>query len=143
MSIDLYSANYFFQANKSAKSEQVAQYFADLASLYEQEGFHKLVIFLDRNSTHKRKMQGIFADLSKDMAIKTEFHLMAAYSPKLNLVEYAIHLIRQKVLHHADCKEDLATFEKRIKELCDEKKILDKQGIINTLVHIESLVLKL
>lgn len=82
----------------------------------------------------------IFADLTTQLNIKTEFRLMAAYSPKLNLVEYAIHLIRQKILHHADCKTSLAQFESYIKELCDNQKLLNKEKIINILEHIESLV---
>ena len=87
----------------------------------------------------------IFADLTTQLNIKTEFRLMAAYSPKLNLVaaaavEYAIHLIRQKILHHADCKTSLAQFESYIKELCDNQKLLNKEKIINILEHIESFV---
>ncbi len=42
---------------------------------------------MDRNPTHKKKMQTIFAELTKDLSIKVEFHFIAAYSPKLNLVE--------------------------------------------------------
>ena len=119
----------------------MAQYFADLASLYQEKGIEKLDIFLDRNTTHKAKMQAIFATLTESLNIKTTFHLMAAYSPKLNLIEYAIHLIRQKVLHHADCKTNLPEFESYIKELCDNKKILNKEQIINVLEHIESLII--
>ena len=85
-------------------------------------------------------MQHLFATLTTHLTITIKFHLMAPYSPKLNLVEYAIHLIRQKVLHHADCKTSLVEFEKLIKELCDNQKVVTKQQIINILVHIESLV---
>lgn len=74
------------------------------------------------------------------MHIQVKFHLMAPYSPALNLVEYAIHLIRVKALHHADCKKSLPEFETYIKELCDDQKILTKEQIINILEHIESLV---
>jgi len=35
---------------------------------------------------HKTKLQTIFANLTENLTIKTTFHLMAAYSPKLNLV---------------------------------------------------------
>jgi len=34
---------------------------------------------------HKTKMQTIFANLTENLTIKTTFHLMGAYSPKLNL----------------------------------------------------------
>jgi hypothetical protein len=85
-------------------------------------------------------MQTFFADLTANLTIKVKFHLMAPYSPKLNLVEYAIHLIRQKVLHHADCKTSLTQFESYVNELCDNQKLLNKEQIINILEHIESLV---
>ncbi len=140
LSIELFSADCVFSAIKKAKSQEIAEYFADLATHYQNKGFEKLEIFLDKNPTHKSKMQTIFANLTAQLTIKTNFHLMAAYSPKLNLVEYAIHLIRQKILHHADCKTDLAQFESYIKELCDNQKLLNKEQIINILEHIESLV---
>lgn len=88
-------------------------------------------------------MQTIFQKLTAHLTIKVNFHLMAAYSPKLNLVEYAIHLIRQKVLHHADCKKSLNQFEEYIKEICDNQKVLSKEQVINILEHIENLVPKI
>lgn len=127
-------------ASKRAKSEDIAHYFAHLAAHYQANGFEKLDIFLDRNSTHKAKMQALFNESTTNFTIKTTFHLMAAYSPKLNLVEYAIHLIRQKVLHHASCKSSLAQFESNIKEICENQKLLNKEQIINILEHIESLI---
>lgn len=123
-----------------AKSQQIAQYFADLAAHYQARGYKRLDVFLDRNSAHKAKMQAIFASLTTQLQIQVKFHLMAPYSPALNLVEYAIHLIRVKVLHHADCKKSLPEFEAYIKELCEHHKILNKEQIINILEHIESLV---
>ena len=85
-------------------------------------------------------MQTIFQQLTAHLTIQVEFHLMAAYSPKLNLVEYAIHLIRQKVLHHADFKKSIADFEIAIKELCEKNQIITKDQIINILTYIDSLV---
>ena len=85
-------------------------------------------------------MQTLFADLTGNLTINVKFHLMAPYSPKLNLVEYAIHLIRQKVLHHADCKTSLAQFESYVKELCENQNLLSKEQIINILTHIENLI---
>jgi DDE superfamily endonuclease len=140
LAIELFTAESFFQASKEAKSENIAQYFADLVGHFQETGFHHVHIFLDRNSTHKAKMQNIFAELTSQMPIKATFHLMAAYSPKLNLVEYAIHLIRQKALHHADCKKTLEQFENNINELCINKKVLSNEQITNILAHIERLV---
>jgi hypothetical protein len=76
-------------------------------------------------------MQTIFSTLTTSLTIKVNFHLMAPYSPKLNLVEYAIHLIRQKVLHHADCKTSLTQFESYVKELCSKGCLVENGSKIN------------
>lgn len=138
--MDLFTAEFFFRASPVAKSQQIAEYFADLATRYQAQGYDRLDVFLDRNTTHKTKMQTVYASLTAELHIQVKFHLMAPYSPALNLVEYAIHLIRVKALHHADWKKSLPEFEAHIKELCDDQKILTKEKIINILVHIESLV---
>jgi transposase len=108
----------------------------------KQNGIDRIEVFLDGNPTHKGKMRTMLEETTKELGIKINFHLIASYSPKLNLVEYVIHLIRQKVLHHADATKDLAQFEQEIKQLCQDKKILDKQQIINILTHIENLIPK-
>lgn len=136
------NADYFFQANKKAKSEQIAAYFAELAKYFQDKNAKKISIFFDRNPTHKKKMQAIFAELTKDLLIRVEFHFIAAYSPKLNLVEYVIHWIRQEILHHADARKSLSEFQSLIENLCIKSEILNKEQIINILCHIESLVQK-
>jgi transposase len=123
-----------------AQSAEIAQYFADLSIDYEAKGFKKLHVFFDGNPTHKYKMKTLFAELMQDKLIDVQFHFIAPYSPKLNLVEYAIHLIRLKVLHHADCKISLKEFVLKVKELCDDQKILTKDQIINILEKIDSFV---
>lgn len=87
-------------------------------------------------------MQRIFAEFTKHLTIIVRFHFIAAYSPKLNLVEYVIHRIRQNILHHADARKYLPEFEKLTHDLCKTGKILSKEQITNILVHIESLVFK-
>jgi transposase len=136
------TADCYFQANKVAKTPQIAQYFADLATICTQKGIKRMEVFLDQNPTHKNKMKHYCAELTQHLDIKIYFHFIAAYSPKLNLVEYAIHLIRQKVLHHADYKKTLDDFEIQIKQLCDNQKILNKEQIINILEHIENITPK-
>lgn len=71
-------------------------------------------------------------------AIEMEFHHFPAYSPKLNVVEYAIHLVRLKVLHHADAKKNLEQFVGEIEDTC--KELLSAEQVINILEHIEELV---
>jgi len=103
-----------------------------------------LDIFLDRNTTHKDKMQRLLAELLASDTLKTtidvKFHLMPAYSPKLNLVEYAIHQIRRQALPHADSKHSLPFFIEHITPLCSEGKIFSKAQIINILAYVKSLV---
>ena len=140
LTMDLFSGECHFRASKTARSQQVTEYFADLAACYRADGFERLEIFLDRSTAHLAKTQNAFAALTEGLSINVRFHLMAPYSPALNLVEYAIHLIRLKALHHADCKRSLSEFETIIKELCDNRKILIKERIVNILEHIESLV---
>jgi len=116
---------------------------ADLAQHCQNKGYRKIHLFLDRNTTHKNKMWDLFEQLKTDrnLHIQMNFHLMAAYSPKLNLVEYAIHLIRQKIFHHADCKKDLDVFISEVKHLCEvEEKLLTKVQVVNILEHIKGLV---
>lgn len=124
------------QSNRTA--DAVAQYFADLAMHYQANGIEKVIVFLDNNPTHKNKMKALYHQLTKNTIIKLDFRYIAPYSPKLNLVEYAIHIIRQKVTHHADCKASLQMFEQHIKELTNQK-IFNKHQIINILEYIESM----
>ncbi len=130
LAVDLLNTKYFFQAHKKAKSEQIAAFFADLAKHFQDKNKKKLSIFTHRNPTHKKKMQAIFAELTKYLLIRVEFHFIAAYSPKLNLVEYVIHWIRQEVLHHADARKSLHEFESIIENLCQKGEILNKELMI-------------
>lgn len=109
-----------------------------------QENKYKQVhIFLDQNTTHKEKMMDIFKALSQKIAIKITFHLIATYSPKLNLVEYLIHAVRQRYLHHADCNKTMKQIKDMLLDKLDRKKIFTQEQIINTLAHIEELVVSI
>ena len=102
-------------------------------------------IFLDRNTTHKEKMQGLLAELRATQpttTVSVQFRLMPAYSPKLNPVEYAIHLLRLRCLHHADATQALPQVIERIAEACNKGKVLSKQHIKNVIRLIKSLVEK-
>jgi transposase len=131
-----------FEAKETAQSEQVADFFMYVAQLYQQKGYHTLKIHLDNSSTHKKKMKAKLEELTKDLTIQIQFCHLPPYSPKLNLVEYAIHLVRQKITHNADCTIDLQDIEKQITVLT-KSPILDKKQIINTLQHIEDLLPKM
>lgn len=102
------------------KSEQVAQYYLDLAAEYEKKNIQTLIVYFDGNSTHKAKMQNLFAQQWKGN-IKTIFKLLPPYSPDLNPVEYLIHWIRQKELHHQPFSRDLALIQQKIENRLEKK----------------------
>lgn len=140
LAVELFSGECFFAAQKVARSQQVAQYFADVCVLLEQRKYRQVHIFLDQSRTHKEKMMNIFKELSRKTAIGVTFHLMATYSPKLNLVEYLIHAVRQRYLHHADCNKTMEQIEDMLLEKLNGQRIFTQEQIINTLAHIEQLV---
>ncbi|MBK8442379.1 MAG: transposase [Sphingobacteriales bacterium] len=139
--MDLFDADCLFQANQVAKAEQVAQYFADLSLIYQNKGIKKVVVYLDNNRTHKDKMKTIYQELTAQLNLEIDFRYLTPYSLKLNLVEYAIHLIRLNVTHNADCKDSLQKFEQHINELTKQK-IFTKNQIVNILQHIDDLINK-
>lgn len=102
-------------------------------------------VLLDNNTTHKQKMQELYREeieqLGKkhDKEIKTElvFTFLPAYSPKLNLVEYAIHLLRLRCLHHRPYNMKMEEMEERIYRELQKQKLLNPQQIVNILQHIE------
>ena len=63
-----------------------------------------MTIILDNNSTDKKKMKSqlkfhlINAQISDKIVV--DFIHTPTYSPNFNLVEYIIHLLRLKLLHH-------------------------------------------
>lgn len=88
-------------------------------------------------------MQAIYEELAADSTCKISFHFIAPYSPKLNLVEYVIHKIRQKICHQAEAKKDIEVFKNEIQQLCQSGTLTSNEQIINTLQHIKDTVLNL
>jgi hypothetical protein len=111
---------------------------AHLQSQAYQQGH----FFLDNNTTHLSKMQVLFQQQSKGLRLQVTFHYFPKYSPKLNIVEYFIHLIRQKWLHHSDYKQRLETIEKKLAEQLHQRVFLPKENMVNILQHIHDLVVK-
>jgi len=87
-------------------------------------------------------MRALFQQQSRHLPLEVTFHYFPNYTPKLNIVEYLIHLIRQKWLHHADYKQRLETVEKKLADHLHQRVFLPKENIINLLQHIQDLVLK-
>lgn len=134
--MDVFTGKCYFDTNEQANSATIAAYFADVAAQYEAAQIKKVVVFMDNNPTHKEKMQALFRELTSHSAIEVVFRFISTYSPKLNLVEYGIHKIRQKVLHHADCKLNLVDLKARIGTVCEEG-VFTCEQIANILTHIQ------
>lgn len=114
-----------------------------LSLALQAKGFTKVLIFLDNNPTHKQKMQDLLRKQAQELTIEVVFAFFPKYSPKLNLVEYLIHLIRQKCLHHADHKRNLKQVEGQLFELLHQKQFVPQHQLINILQHIENLIIQI
>lgn len=136
----MFSTECFFSALAQANAVSVAEYMADLARYYQGLGYVKLIIFLDRNSTHLLKMRTHYQELSSGFSLTVEFVHFAPYSPALNPVEYLIHWIRQHSLHQADCKQTLVEVKQRLISLLDHKSIFSFDQVVNILLHVEKLI---
>lgn len=129
-----------FAARERARSEDVADYLSELARHFQRKGYERVEVFLDRNPAHQKKMQAAFVEKTEGLSIATRFHFFPAYSPMLNLTEYTIHRIRQKVLHHAEARKNLPDFVAEIEQVC--RHLVTPEQVVNTLEHIERLVHK-
>lgn len=145
LSIDVESGQEYLWLSSHAQSDDVARHMAYLALEMDRQGVERVEILLDSNTTHKQKMQELYQQeveqLSKGNGkeIKTElvFTFLPAYSPKLNLVEYATHLLRLRCLHHRPYNMKMEEIEERIQRELLKQKLLTPQQIINILQHIE------
>lgn len=138
----MFTAECFFAASQQAKSEDLAHYFVAVAKELQVRKIRKVHIFLDNNPTHKQKLQGLLKEAltREQLTIQVSFHYIAPYSPQLNPVEYVIHLIRQKVLHHADYQKDLQKFQEEINDALRTGKVINKEKLLNIIEHIEGIV---
>lgn len=104
LAVDALTGEEYLKLNPKSKTEDVSNYFAALSLDCVEQGFDKLTIILDNNSTHKKKMQSQLdahlLNLNIRDKICVEFIYTPPYSPDFNLAEYIIHLIRLQLLHH-------------------------------------------
>jgi transposase len=140
--VELFSGECFFQAQKEARTEQIVAYFLELAAYLQSQGYQQVHFYLDNNTTHLAKRQALFQQQSQMSGWAVDFHYFPKYSPKLNVVEYLIHLIRQKWLHHSDYKQRLEIIEQKLAEHLPRSVFIPKENIANILQHIQELVMK-
>lgn len=104
LSVDAISGEEYLQLKSKAKSEDIASYFGMLCDDLSSQGYRKVTIILDNNSTHKDKMKSqldiLMSTLEINSKIQVEFIHTPPYSPDFNLAEYIIHLLRLRFLHH-------------------------------------------
>lgn len=141
------SGQEYLWLSSHAQADDVASYMAHLTLEMDKLGVEQVEIVLDQNTTHKQKMQQRYqeelAQLSllerKQIKTKVVFNYLPAYSPKLNLVEYAIHLLRQRCLHHRPYNMKMEQIEQRLTEELAKKQLLSSLQIINILQYMEDL----
>ena len=140
--MDLADGQWLFRASAQARSGDVAAYFAQLAAHYQQRGYRQLDVFLDRNPTHKDRMRAQLAGLlaQAGTTLRVRFHLLAAYSPQLNLVEYVIHLLRHKALHRSPHYLSLAELQQQVAQCCAQPQFLPYAQLLNLMDYLDSLV---
>lgn len=117
------------------KSDSVALSFYNTAKELQLADFQKVIFYLDQNPTHKNLMKYNLALLPK-IDIEVVFVYIPAYSPKINIVEFLIHLVRQKKLHHAPHKRDLMLIIQELNEFLKLKCPFDFDTICNIFDHI-------
>jgi len=138
LSIEIQSGEVFFQTQERMKSDNVALCVHHTASALAQRGYKKMIIYLDNNPAHKTLMRYALALLPPSL-LDIQIKHLPPYSPKLNIVEYLIHLIRQKKLHHAPHTQDMATVKQRLSNYLCYKKPFEQEIICNIMCHIETL----
>jgi transposase len=141
LAVDLLSGEEFLRFTRKSKSEDLADYFLDLAQDAQTDGFSKLSVFLDNVSTHYKMPRLLKVALrEKQVGIEVDFFYTASYSPKLNPAEYVIHKVRQEFFHHLSDNASWDDINETIACHLDDYQLLDRQQIANIIRHIYELV---
>lgn len=142
--VDAKSGEEYFRLSPQGKTENISQYLAELCLDCVELGYTQVCVILDNNPTHKRKMRTQLAihleQLGLSKSIRVEFMYLPAYSPKLNLVEYVIHLLRLRFLHHLTMGTTLSQIGQQLHQFFDANQCLSAEQVQKTLNHIYSLV---
>lgn len=145
LAVDAVSGEEFLRLVPTAKTEDIAMYFGELCLDCVQQKISHLTIILDNNSTHKDKLRRyLSAELFTsgiDEHITIEFVYTPPYSPNFNLVEYLIHLLRLRLLHHLPTGTSIEQVEMRLQTFFETQQLQTPIQIFNTIQHIYNLVL--
>jgi DDE superfamily endonuclease len=140
LSVDAFTGEEYFILSEKSKTEDVVSYMLMLCDDLSSKGYDKITVFLDRNPTHKDKMRRqlgkLLERLNLSEKIEIEFIHTPAYSPDFNLVEYLIHQLRLKLLHHLPADTTIQEIEKRIETYLENGQLQTPEQIQNTIRHI-------
>lgn len=144
LAVDVFTGEEYLKLNPKSKTEDVSNYFATLSLDCVEQGFDKLTIILDNNSTHKKKMQSQLEAHLLELNIKdkicVEFIYTPPYSPDFNLAEYIIHLIRLQLLHHLPLNINIQQVREKLENYFQHCQLQTPEQIQNTIKHIYALV---
>lgn len=140
LSVDAHTGQEYLKLTAKAKTEDLVDYFYDLALDTQRAGDHQLTIILDNNSTHKDKMRynlWLKVKAHPDLQdFRLKFINTPSYSPDFNLAEYLIHQLRLTLLHHLPADVTLADVETKIINFFKNNHLQTPQQIANTINHI-------
>ena len=144
LAVDALTGEEYLKLKEKSKTEDVSNYFAELALDCVTQGFNKLSVILDNNSTHKKKMQEQLSEhLSKlniQNKILVEFIYTPPYSPDFNLAEYLIHLLRLQLLHHLPVGMNIQQVVEKLENYFNFFQLQTPEQIKNIIQHIYTLV---
>ena len=140
LSVDALTGQEHITLLPKAKTENLVEYFYDLALDTHQAGYQALTIILDNNSTHKDKMRYNLWLQVKALPQLQDFQITfiytPPYSPDFNLAEYIIHQLRLNLLHHLPANLTLSQIEAKILAFFNKAQLQTPQQIANTIRHI-------
>ncbi len=141
--MDAITGEEYLKLTERAKTEDIVSYFAKFCEDVSKQGFHKLTLILDNNSTHKKKMKNLlreeFLKLGIDSKLEVEFIHTPPYSPDYNLVEYLIHQLRLTLLHHQPVGTTIDMIQAKIFQHLQVNHLQTPEQIQHTIAHILAL----
>jgi transposase len=141
--VDVITGEEYLKLTERAKTEDIVSYFTELCRNISQQGFHKITIILDNNSTHKTKMKNLLQEelfkLGISSILEIEFIHTPPYSPDYNLVEYLIHQLRLTLLHHQPVGTTIEMIRAKIHQHLLFNHLQTPEQIQNTIAHILAL----
>lgn len=141
--VDAITGEEYLKLTERAKTEDIVGYFTELCSDVSKQGFHKLTVILDNNSTHKKKMKALLkielVKMGIDSNLEIEFIHTPPYSPDYNLVEYLIHQLRLTLLHHQPVGITIEMIQAKIHQHLQVNHLQTPEQIQNTITHILAL----